>query len=56
MTDIAEHPPCEGKLYCRVVLYAFSRMVVGWSIDTTQTTTLVFNALGMATRRRVPAG
>jgi hypothetical protein len=31
-------------------------MVVGWSIDSTQTTTLVLNALGMATRRRVPAG
>jgi putative transposase len=31
-------------------------MVVGWSIDSTQTTTLVLSALGMATRRRVPAG
>src|SRR3954470_17422804 len=56
MTDITEHPTREGKLYCCVVLDAFSRMVVGWSIDSTQTTTLVLNALGMATRRRVPAG
>jgi transposase InsO family protein len=52
MTDITEHPTREGKLYCCVVLDAFSRMVVGWSIDSTQTTTLVLNALGMATRRR----
>jgi putative transposase len=35
-----------------VVLDAFSRLVVGWSIDSTQTTTLVLNALGMATQRR----
>jgi len=34
------------------VLDAFSRLVVGWAIDSTQTTTLVLNALGMATRRR----
>jgi len=31
-------------------------LVVGWSIDSTQTTTLVLNALGMATRRRSPEG
>jgi transposase InsO family protein len=35
-----------------VVLDTFSRRVVGWAIDTTQTTLLVLNALGMATRRR----
>lgn len=29
MTDITEHPTREGKLYCCVVLDAFSRMVVG---------------------------
>ncbi len=29
-----------------------SRLVVGWSIDATQTTALVTNALGMATARR----
>jgi transposase len=52
MTDITEHPTREGKVYCCVVLDAFSRMVVGWSIDSTQTTTLVLNVLGMATRRR----
>ena len=52
MTDITEHPTREGKVYCCVVLDAFSRLVVGWSIDTTQTTLLVLNALGMATQRR----
>lgn len=52
MTDITEHPTREGKVYCAVVLDAFSRLVVGWSIDSTQTTTLVLNALGMATSRR----
>jgi putative transposase len=52
MTDITEHPTREGKVYCCVVLDACSRFVVGWSIDSTQTTTLVLNALGMAIRRR----
>ena len=56
MTDITEHPTREGKIYCCCVLDAFSRLVVGWSIDTTQTTVLVTNALGMATRRRDPVG
>jgi transposase InsO family protein len=52
LTDITEHPTREGKVYCAVVLDVFSRLVVGWSIDSTQTTTLVLNALGMATQRR----
>ena len=52
MTDITEHPTREGKVYCALVLDAFSRLVVGWSIDSTQTTALVLNALGMATQRR----
>jgi transposase InsO family protein len=56
MTDITEHPTREGKVYCCVVLDAFSRLVVGWSIDSAQTTTLVLDALGMATRRRSPEG
>jgi len=54
MTDITEHPTKEGKIYCCVVLDAFSRLVVGWSIDSTQTTTLVLNALGMATGGETP--
>ena len=37
------------------MLDAFSRLVVGWTIDSTQTTALVLNPLGMATQRRSPA-
>ncbi len=54
VTDITEHPTREGKLYCSVVLDAYSRRVVGWSIDTRQTTALVTNALGMALQNRCP--
>jgi putative transposase len=52
MTDITEHPTREGKIYCCAVIDAFSRMVVGWSIDSRQTGLLVTNALGMALNRR----
>ncbi|CAN5505328.1 hypothetical protein BH20ACT15_BH20ACT15_00040 [soil metagenome] len=54
VTDITEHPTREGKLYCCAVLDAFSRKVVGWSIDSTQTAALVTNALGMAIANRDP--
>jgi putative transposase len=54
LTDITEHPTREGKLYCCVVLDAFSRRVVGWSIDASQTAALVTNALGMAIEGRSP--
>ncbi len=54
VTDITEHPTREGKLYCCVVLDAFSRRVVGWSIDASQTAALVTNALGMAIESRAP--
>jgi putative transposase len=56
VTDITEHPTREGKLYCAVVLDAFSRRVVGWSIDATPTAALVTNALGMAIQTRTPPG
>jgi len=55
VTDITEHPTREGKVYCAVVLDAFSRRVVGWSIDGHQTAALVTNALGMAIEQRRPA-
>ena len=42
-------------MYCAVVLDAFSRRVVGWSIDSRPTAALVTNALGMAIDRRKPA-
>jgi putative transposase len=54
VTDITEHPTREGKLYCAVVLDAYSRRVVGWSIDTSPTAALVTNALGMAIQARTP--
>jgi transposase InsO family protein/transposase-like protein len=48
VTDITEHPTREGKLYCCVVLDAFSRRVVGWALDSRQRADLATNALGMA--------
>lgn len=49
-TDIAEHHTREGKLYCAVVLDAYCRRVVGWSIDASPTAALVmlrFKRLGL---------
>lgn len=54
VTDITEHPTREGKVYCSVVLDAWSRRVVGWSIDSRPSTALVTNALGMAIQQRRP--
>ncbi len=54
VTDITEHPTAEGKVYCAVVLDAYSRRVVGWSIDASPTAALVTNALGMAIDTRTP--
>lgn len=56
LTDITEHRTFEGKVYCAVVLDAFSRRVVGWSIDSSQTANLVVNALGMAIENRQAEG
>ncbi len=53
-TDITEHPTREGKVYCCAVIDAYSRRIVGWAIDTRQTTTLVLNALDMAVEARKP--
>jgi putative transposase len=55
VTDLTEHPTREGEVYCAVVLDTFSRRVVGWSIDSSQTSTLVTNAMGMAIQNRQPA-
>ena len=55
VTDITEHPTREGKVYCCVVLDAWSRRVVGWSIDSSPNAALVTNALGMAIDGRRPA-
>jgi putative transposase len=56
LTDITEHATREGKVYCAVVLDAFSRRVVGWSIDSSQTANLVVNALGIAIENRQAEG
>jgi transposase InsO family protein/transposase-like protein len=55
VTDITEHRTREGKVYCCVVLDAYSRRVVGWSIDSAATSALATNALGMAIANRGPS-
>ncbi|WP_419247983.1 DDE-type integrase/transposase/recombinase [Rhodococcus erythropolis] len=54
VTDITEHPTREGKSTAPLPKDTFSRRVVGWSIDSSQTATLVTNALGMAISNRGP--
>lgn len=53
-TDITEHPTREGKVYCCCVLDVYSRKIVGWAIDTLQTTNLALNAPDMAIEARKP--
>ncbi len=53
--DVTEHPTVEGKVYVAVVVDAFSRMVVGWSIASHIRAELVVDALQMAAWRRRPA-
>ena len=55
LTDITEHPTNEGKMYCAAVMDAYSRRIIGWSIDTSQTSQIVVDALAMAVTRRQPA-
>lgn len=55
VTDITEHPTRAGKIYCCAVMDPFSRKIVGWSIDNTQDSNLVVNALDMAIKNRRPA-
>jgi putative transposase len=45
----------EGWLYLAVVEDLYSRMIVGWSMDSTMTSRLVVDALEMAVARRLPA-
>jgi putative transposase len=54
ITDITEHPTGEGKVYCAAVMDAYSRLIIGWSINSHMRTELVTDALGMATIRRRP--
>jgi putative transposase len=55
--DVTEHPTENAKAYLAVVLDAFSRRVVGWSIAEHMRSELVVDALQMAIwRRRPPVG
>ena len=42
----------EGKAYCCCALDTCSRRIAGWSIDSTQNTNLVVNALDAAIKQR----
>jgi putative transposase len=53
--DITEHRTWEGKLYLAVVLDAFSRRVVGWSIADHLRAELVCDAFDMALWTRKPS-
>jgi len=52
--DVTQHRTAQGWVYCAVVLDAFSRRVVGWSIADHLRAELVCDALGMARWRRRP--
>jgi putative transposase len=52
--DVTEHPTGDGKVYLAVVLDAFSRRVVGWSIADHIRAELVVDAVQMAIWRRRP--
>lgn len=54
VADITYVPTWTGFLYLAVVLDAFSRRIVGWSMATTLTTQLVLDALNMALATRRP--
>lgn len=52
--DITYIPTREGWLYLAVVMDLYTRMIVGWSMDSRMTRELVMNALRMARFRRKP--
>jgi putative transposase len=52
--DATEHPTGEGKVYLAVVLDAWSRRVIGWSIADHIRAELMVDALQMALWRRQP--
>jgi putative transposase len=55
VADVTEHPTADGKVYLAVVLDAFSRLVLGWSIAGHMRAELVVDALQMAIWRRRPS-
>ena len=56
MADITYIPTWAGFLYLAVVLDAFSRRIVGWSMATSLAKQLVIDALNMALGTRRPRG
>jgi putative transposase len=56
VADITYVPTWAGFLYLAVVLDAYSRRIVGWSMATTLGTQLVLDALNMAVLTRRPRG
>ena len=56
VADITYIPTWTGFLYLAVVLDAYSRRIVGWSMATTLATQLVLDALNLALLTRRPAG
>ena len=56
VADITYVPTWAGFLYLAVVLDAFSRRIVGWSMATTLHTQVVLDALDMALGQRRPRG
>src|SRR5271166_5296575 len=56
VADITDIPTRAGFLYLAVVLDAYSRRIVGWSMATSLATRLVLDALNMALVTRRPRG
>jgi putative transposase len=56
VADITYVPTATGFLFLAVVLDAFSRRIVGWSMAGHLRTSLVLDALDMALQRRRPTG
>jgi len=54
VTDITYIKTCEGFAYLAVVIDLYSRRVIGWSMQSRQTTDVVLQALLMAVWRRKP--
>ncbi|MBF9052470.1 IS3 family transposase, partial [Roseobacter sp. HKCCD9010] len=54
VADITYVPTWAGFLYLAVVLDAYSRRVIGWSMGTRQRTQLVLDAMHMAVAQRKP--
>jgi len=56
VTDITYIRTHEGWLYLTAVIDLYSRMVVGWAMNSSMATELVLDALTMAVWRRRPTG